>query len=268
MRVDFTAAALRYAELGWKVFPLAAGSKVPAIKGGHAVKDASAYGDDIRAWGRLYPGANIGLACGLSSGIIVVDVDPRNGGDASLRALAAAGRIIPPGPRARTGNGGVHLFFRFHPKVANSKNRLGRGIDVKSTGGYVVAAPSWIRPSKDGKGGAYCWEVSPFDVPVPRMPVWMTTLLAPVPRPEPRFESDGNGGDIEGLARFVARSPVGERNNRLHWAACRAGELVARRKVSAGSSIRRLAQAAGACGLKGPEVLRTIHSGLKAGESG
>lgn len=264
--MNFVAAALRYAEIGFKVFPLAAGTKVPAIKGGHAVKDASSYEDDILAWGKDYPDANIGIACGLPSGVVVIDVDPRNGGDDALRSLAAKGRAIPPCPRAKTGNGGAHFFFRFHPQVANSKNKLGPGIDVKSTGGYVVGAPSWIKPSKDGKGGQYVWEVPPTKVVVPRMPVWMTAILAPAPRPELRFEPNPTGGDIEGLANFVARSPQGERNNRLHWASCRAGELVAKRKVSVGSSVQRLIQAAAACGLQGPEVLRTIHSGIKTGE--
>lgn len=266
-KMQFVAYAMKYAALGWKVLPLAPGSKVPAIKGGHAVKDASAYEDDIRAWGRLHRDANIGIACGLPSGIIVIDVDPRNGGEASMRALTAKGRVIPPCPRARTGNGGWHLFMRFDPRVAGSKNKLGAGIDVKSTGGYVVGAPSWIRPSQSGPGGSYRWEVSPFDVEVPRLPIWAASMLAPIQRPKPTYESDPGGGDIEALARFVAAAPEGERNNRLHWAACRVGELVSRHKVSAASSIQRLSQAAAACGLKGPEVLATIQSGLKSGET-
>jgi hypothetical protein len=53
--IEFTREALRYASFGWRVFPLVTGSKLPAIKGGHGVKDASAYPADIRPWGRLYP---------------------------------------------------------------------------------------------------------------------------------------------------------------------------------------------------------------------
>ena len=66
------------------------------------------------------------------------------------------------------------------------------------------------------------------------------------------------------LARFVAASPKGERNDRLYRASCRVRELVSRRKVSEASSIQRLTMAAAACGLVGPEVLRTIRSGLEA----
>ena len=269
MRVEFSEGALRYAgELGWKVFPLAAGWKVPAIKGGGGCNDASCDADQIRAWGRAYPNANIGVACGEASRIAVVDVDPRHGGDASIRLLAAKGRAFPQLPRARTGNGGWHLLLQHHERVTNSKNKLGSGIDVKSTGGYVVAAPSWTRKSDDGPGGSYRWEVSPFDVAPPRMPIWMTAMLAPTERPRSAFTPELGGGDIEPLARFVAGSPRGERNNRLYWAACRTRDLVATGMVSEASSIQRLMMAAAACGLVGPEALRTIRSGLEAANKG
>jgi hypothetical protein len=47
---------------------------------------------------------------------------------------------------------------------------------------------------------------------------------------------------------------------RLHWAASRAGEMSARRQVSAQSAGHRLVAAAAACGYVGPEVARTINS--------
>lgn len=193
----------------------------------------------------------------------MVDVDPRNGGSAPLAALASKGRVMPPGPRQRTGNGGWHYFFRFDPRISGSKNRLGRGIDVKSTGGYIVAAPSWTQKSDDGPGGPYVWELSRFDVPVPRMPIWMSTLLCPPPRPKPNFTLEVNGGGLDAFARFVATSSKGERNNRLHWAASRAAEMAARHQVSAQSAGYRLVTAAAACGYIGPEVSRTIDSAFK-----
>jgi hypothetical protein len=271
MSVDFTEAALRYAgQLGWPVFPIAHGAKVPAIKGGAGVKDATADADQIRAWGRAYPDANLGIACGKPSGIVVVDVDPRHGGDASIRVLAAKGRAFPPTPRARTGNKGWHLVLRHPPigtsEIGNSKGRLGRGIEVKSTGGYVLVAPSWTRKSDDGPGGRYTWEVSPFDAPVLRLPLWMITMLTPAPAPRLTFAPKLDGSDIEPLARFVASSTQGERNNRLYWAACRARELIERRVISEATAIQRLSQAAAAAGLRGqdaPGALRTIMSGIK-----
>ena len=126
-------------------------------------------------------------------------------------------------------------------------------------------APSWIRQSDSGPGGPYTWEVSPFDVAVPRMPVWLTAMLCPPPRPAPAFTPDVRGGDIEHLARFVASSSQGQRNNCLFWAACRTRELVAQHIVSEASAVRRLSEAAVAGGLPASEALRTIMSGLKPG---
>jgi hypothetical protein len=269
--VEFASGALPYAEqLGWKILLLAPGWKLPYIakaRGGQGVHDATTDPEQIAKWGKLCPVGNVGVACGTASGIVVVDVDPRNGGSASLASLAATGRILPFGPRQRTGNGGWHYLFKADPSIGGSKGRLGPGIDVKSTGGYIVAAPSWIRESKDGPGGTYRWEVTPFEVVPPRMPTWMTTLLCRANRPGPLFTPDTRGGDIEPLARFVAGSPQGERNNRLFWAACRARELVVRRVISEASAQHRLSAAATAAGLDAPGALRTILSALKPGAS-
>ena len=43
----------------------------------------------IREWSDRFPGHNVGILTGMSSGPIVLDVDPRNGGDASLAKLVA-----------------------------------------------------------------------------------------------------------------------------------------------------------------------------------
>ena len=269
MKMDFTTAALRYVDLGWKVLLLAAGSKLPFLskeKGGRGVHDASADPDQLRSWGNICPTGNIGIACGDASAIVVVDVDPRNGGDTSIRALVAKGHPFPTAPRQRTGNGGYHLIYRYQAGIGGSKNRLGRGIDVKSTGGYITVAPSITRPSNDGPGGQYRWEVSPFDVPPPRLPIWMATLLNPPPRPMPSSSSDVSAGDIDPLLRFVASSMKGERNNRLHWAACRTAELAARGIVSPQSAGHRLVAAAAAAGYIGVEVTKSIDSAFR--ESG
>ena len=213
MKVDFVGGALPYAELlGWKVVLLGPKWKLPFLskqKGGNGVHDASSDPDQIRAWGKVCPDGNIAVACGEASGIVALDVDPRNGGDVSIRALAAKGHVFPKGPRARTGNKGWHLLFRHRPGVGGSKGKLGPGIEVKSTGGYILVAPSWTRPSDDGPGGPYVWEVSPFDVAVPPMPIWLKAMLCPPLRPRPVFEPRQWGGDIEHLARFVAGSPEG-----------------------------------------------------------
>src|SRR5215831_9432641 len=122
MMVDFVAGALPYAErLGWQVLLLAPGRKLPFLskaKGGNGVHDATSDLDQIRDWGRICRNGNIAVACGEASGIIVIDVDPRHGGDVSIRALAAKGYAFPMAPRQRTGNGGY--FYRYQPGIRSS----------------------------------------------------------------------------------------------------------------------------------------------------
>jgi hypothetical protein len=273
MKGDFVTAALPYVEkLRWSVFLLAPLGKepfVPKRHGGNGVHDATRDPEQIRAWGRMCPHGNIGIACGEASGIVVLDVDPRNGGDATIRALAVK-HSFPRTPRARTGNGGWHLFFRYQPGIRGSARKLGPGVEVKSTGGYIVAPPSFTGPSDAGRGGLYVWEVSPFEVPPPPLPAWLVEMLLPPPkRTSPSFTSDAHGGDFEGAARFLERTPSGNRHHVLYWATCCAGEVVDSRAISEQDAIRRLTEAATAAGMTGAdeviEVRRTIQDGLKRG---
>jgi hypothetical protein len=275
MKVSFTEGALPYAEtLGWSVFPLASGGKLPAIrtahpKGdpqrgscqgecgreGHGVYDATADPEKIRAWGRRFPRANIGLPCGTANGFLVLDIDPRAGGDQTIRALAAQGNPFPTCPRQRTGNGGYHLLFRFDASLGKPRGKLGQGVDVKASGGYILAAPSVTAPSDAGPGGPYRWEVSPFDTPIPPLPAWMRAILYPPP-PKPQPWQPSGPQDIRPLADFVASAPNGNRNNALYWAA--------RRAVEAGaltpSAQHSLLSAAVAAGLERGKALATIQS--------
>jgi hypothetical protein len=262
MRVDFSEGALPYAEkLGWKVILLQRGWKLPFLskeKGGNGVHDASSDPEQIRKWSRMNPSGNVGIACGDASGVFVVDVDPRNDGDKSIRALAARGYQFPPGPRQRSGNGGWHLLFQHEAGITNSKGRLGPGVDVKSTGGYILAAPSWTRKSADGPGGSYHWEISPFETSVPKMPVWMKAMLCPAPRPLPEFRSSGPQ-DIRSLIDFVASASDGNRNNSLYWAACRIVEI----GNLTPSAQAALLHAAVAAGLERQKALATINSAAR-----
>lgn len=279
--INFRDAALRYAKLGWKVLPLAYGSKVPAIpydrkqpKHLQGVYLATDDPEQIERWSKVYPRANIGLACGMASGVIVIDIDPRNGGDRAIAELAFKGRVIPPCPKAETGNKGTHLLFRADPRIKNSKNKIGPGIDVKSSGGYIVVAPSWIKPSDSGPGGSYRWIVPPEEIALPRLPVWMSSMLCPIEPPRD-MSGDLSGGffgsrSVNRLARWIERSHVGERNNRLYWASCRCGELVRDRKVSPSAASAALVHAARSVFAESemPEVRATIQSGLKSSIGG
>ena len=266
MRPDFRQAAYEYASIGWRVFPLAEGAKLPAIRGGHGVKEASLLPEDIEAWAKRFPHANLGIACGPASGVIVVDIDPRHGGHVSLAKHASTGHVLPPGPLARTGNGGFHHFFKYQPGITNSKGGprapQGVGIDIKTTGGYVVGSPSQIAPSKDGPGGAYFWEVSPFTVALPRLPIWLSTLLT---RRAPDFVRDDSPRNFDNdslgaLQKFVSKAPNGNRNSSLYWSSCRAAEGVLKHRISMREAESALLREAVAIGLDQKEAIATIRS--------
>jgi hypothetical protein len=260
--------ALRYAKLGWAIFPVVEGGKVPAISakmGGKGVHDATTSASKIAVWWKTprLARANIGLACGEPSrNLVVVDIDPRHGGDRSISALALNGRVFPQGPRVRTGNGGVHLYFHWEGQLGNSKGRLGDGIDTRANGGYVVAPPSRLRSSDSGPGGYYAWEVSPWDAQVPRLPIWLATMLQPKPaRPynPPQTFADASKA-IDGLVNFASHAPQGQRNSSAFWAACRAAELAADGKIAREAAKQRMIIAGLQTGLPLDEVRRTVES--------
>lgn len=172
------AEALDYARHHWPVFPL--NGKVPAISkriGGRGVLDATTDLAIVTAWwsGR-YAGCNIGLR--LPEHIIVIDIDPRNGG---LEALAALETKYGKLPETLTtisgrGDGGRHLYFRRPPGTLSAR-RLGDGIDLKEHSGYVVAAPS-LHPAS---GQPYVR----IDRPVAITPAWLIKLLTEPITPKP-----------------------------------------------------------------------------------
>ncbi len=103
----------------------------------------------IGAWWQKAPQANIGIATGRYSGIIVLDVDPRHGGFDSLAHYS-----LPVTMKAKTGGGGEHYYFRCAKdlEIRNSAGKLGAGLDVRGEGGYVLAPPS------NHVMGVYEWE--------------------------------------------------------------------------------------------------------------
>lgn len=155
------AAALYYAGLGWPVFPLVPGEKLPLLskaRGGKGVLDATTDVEMVTTWWTTYPDANIGLATGRDADLYVVDIDDALGEDALLRYGA-----LPPTPESHTGKG-RHLLFSYKGG-RNTAGRLGPKIDTRGEGGYIVAPPS-LHPN----GGRYRWVTPPHKAPVAPLP--------------------------------------------------------------------------------------------------
>jgi hypothetical protein len=167
--------ALTYASWGWKVLPVVPNGKIPATE--HGVHDATNDPDKIKAWFTSNPRLNIGIAAGKASGIVVYDIDPRNGGQDSWDEWTAKNGQLPDGITALTAGGGFHYLAAYQEGIKSCK--LLDGVDLLSNGRYFVAYPSEI------EGKSYQWEASsdPFDGvgPVSIPPAWLASML-PAPK--------------------------------------------------------------------------------------
>lgn len=181
--VNICNAALAYARLGLSVLPLEPGGKAPLGKlAPRGALTATAACGAIRHWWRSEPSANIGIAL---PGLLVVDVDPRNGG--SIEILQGLG-TFPKTWTARTGGGGWHVLFRL-PKTADLRSRTNflPGIDIKTgRSAFVVASPSL-----HSSGRRYEWLIghSPGSCPLPAAPAWLLRRLAPLPMATEKFHA-------------------------------------------------------------------------------
>ena len=161
-------AALDAASRGWPTFRLGYKQKIP-LQGSNGFKDATTDPEIIKDWFKDVRW-NIGLATGGQSGLVVVDIDIEHGGDESLHVLQGDNDLLPDTATVVTGSG-YHLYYNAPAGVdiPPSAGKLGLGIDVRGTGGYVVYPPS-THPN----GKRYEWI---NDVPVVDAPSWLIEMM-------------------------------------------------------------------------------------------
>lgn len=163
--------ALMYLEMGWGVYPshsydphrkeCSCGKLDCPTPGKHPIGHWLDYQQrlptegEVILWFRTLD-CNIGTITGRVSGIVVVDVDGKQGKQ-TLKSLNLA-----PTLTARTGGGGLHLFYQLD-RPMNGRIKALPGIDIRADGGYVVLAPSFHQ-----SGRYYEWtdpprKMAPFD---------------------------------------------------------------------------------------------------------
>lgn len=166
-------AAQDYAADGWSVVPIEPGGKRPLVAWlalQHHIADAQ----EIAGWFRRWPDANVGIVTGRVSGIVVVDLDPRHGGQRSLAAFEREYGALPRTAEVATGGGGRHLYFAHRGAPLHNRVGLRPGIDLRAEGGCVVAPPS-VHPS----GRRYAWAAGPNDAPLAGLPAWLLHTARP-----------------------------------------------------------------------------------------
>jgi hypothetical protein len=277
-------AAIESAGRGWCVFPTRPGGKEPrrGLSWPHAATTDLAR----LARAQWRPGENYGIAA-KPSGLVIIDLDqPKPGYELSARwrqdgwldepgivdgrdvlaALAERNGVTewPCTFTVLTPSGGAHLYYLTPAGRPIGNKPLGPMIDVRGggegDGGYVLGPGSVL--------GGRTYEVADDQAAVP-LPGWIADLLDPPRRadaPTPRAEArpgDRVAARLDGLIATVLDAVPGERNNVLHWAACRAAEMVAAGQLTADQVHDSLGRAAACAGLDDGEAWRTIASALR-----
>lgn len=172
--------ALRYAARGWPVFPVhgivngrctcgrtdcGSSGKHPLVRRG--VHDAATDESVIHSWWNQCQLANVAIATGSPSGVVVIDIDlgPRksSSGEVGEPVSASLDPLIELGlPRtltSLTGGGGLHLLYACRDgRLGNSVGGLPGvgeelpGVDLRAEGGYVL-----VPPSRHISGRRYAW---------------------------------------------------------------------------------------------------------------
>jgi putative DNA primase/helicase len=222
--VDVFDFVIAYAARGWHVLPL------HSVRGGrctcgrsdctspgkhprtpHGGNDATTDLNQLAEWYERWPDANVGVATGRKSGLVVLDVDPKHGGEETLLTLEGLHGKLPTTLEVITGSGGRHLYFRYPagvPYLKSTAGVLGPGLDVRADGGYVVAPPS-----NHVSGRPYLWEASSnpeVDEPAD-LPGWLLNLLT-AGRPSGNGHKQHTDGKV----------PQGQRNT---WLTREAGKM-------------------------------------------
>lgn len=276
--------ALAYAKMGWAVFPLRPRDKIPAT--GHGVNDASTDPETIKRWWTAQPDANIGIACGPASGLMVLDVDVPNpardkfaDGEVQLGLLIEKHGGLPVTPTLQTGvydgRRGRQFAFRCFDGATNTVGKLAPGLDTRAAGGYIVGPPS-VHPS----GAVYEWLIRPSQQPLAEAPSWLQAWFrdrkappaptGPIERPDWSKLDRYVQRALESEFTRIAMTGAGGRNQAINEGAFNLGTLVgagAMSRSEAEAALRAAAQANGWAQEAGPRQLEAvIKSGLDAGE--
>jgi putative DNA primase/helicase len=196
-------AALRYAENGLPVVPFwwlksdgtCACGKEKCKRGKHPIirewqKNASADTAQVTEWWTKYPYANIGVLCGERSGWLVLDVDAGHGGYETLAELEQRYGALPDTVTQISGGGGRHYVFRYEKSLdAGNKVEIAKGLDIRSAGGLIVAAPSTHE-----SGNKYRWADghSPADIRLAEFPEWLYNLCKKPAQTKVAGTAEGN----------------------------------------------------------------------------
>jgi Bifunctional DNA primase/polymerase, N-terminal/Family of unknown function (DUF5906) len=275
--------AVRLATAGLAVFPLRAHDRHPLVAWS---SESTIDTATVTHWWQLYPQALPGLDLAKCS-LVVLDGDrhkPQVDGVAELRQLLKQQSALQLSavPTVRTPRDGVHTYFaQVAPPLANRRGQLPAGIDVKGSGGFVVA-PGAVLPD----GRCYAPLAGTPDLvlaftakTIPVVPAAIVALVDPPRRrakaqtqhrgpPRPRERAYAKAA-LRRIAGELAATAPGKRNETLNKAAFVLGTMVARDWVTRDEvedALRAAMEGNGYAADKGSRAVdATLKSGLEAG---
>ena len=207
-----------WAGKGFEVFPLKPFLKIPATADGF--KSATTDHEMLKHW--FSDGTNYNLGLKTGGGVVVIDVDTKDGdGLAELAGVEMRLGALPETLTVTTPSGGQHLYFRYPAEldVRSSAKQLAANVDVRANGGYVVVPPSRTDTNADPKGRTATGDYAiAKKLPIADLPSeWLDTLLhkreAKQPPPQQRYAEpshDQRLTEIQGALAYINAAPYGD----------------------------------------------------------
>jgi hypothetical protein len=165
---------LRLAALGWRMFPCQPRDKNPLIKKWPEL--ATCEAEQLQKWSARYPNSNWAVATGSRSGVWVLDVDGEEGRVLFDALFDDVPDVFEATLCVKTARG-VHMYWRWPTdgtKIPSTVGKFGKGLDVRSDGGYALVPPS-IHPIS---GAAYEWLDGRESRLIAEAPEWLTWLVS------------------------------------------------------------------------------------------
>jgi hypothetical protein len=169
---DIREAAYACLARGWSVIPVEPRGKRPVVPWLEYQRRLAGR-DEVERWLERWPDANMAIVTGALSGLVVLDVDVRHGGDESLERLECDHGPLARTVEAMSGGGGRHRYFAHPGGTVPNRVACAAGIDVRGDGGCVVAPPSL-----HASGRCYAWApgCAPDELALAPLPRWLLAL--------------------------------------------------------------------------------------------
>lgn len=244
---DMMKRALAYATLGQPVFPCyESGAKAKSPRTKHGYLDATTDTSQIKDWWTRYPNAAVGLPTGIYFNVIDVDIKSGIDGEKVFDQLATSNDALNKLliTAVHTPSGGSHWYYRADSaKPVSNLSFRSLGIDIRGTGGYVIAYADW---QWENVGERQALDFKPL--------IQRLRIMQDSTRPKHDGTTSKGKGAVypEGIVMTLLDTKEGERNSRLFWSACRFYE--------SGLDVEPLIYAGLAIGLEEDEIRLALGS--------